>query len=149
MNSIKYLLLFWLLIHANSILAQKDSLYSRASNSTLREGNIEIISDPRLELLIQKHISSNVSKPLIDGYRIQIFFASGTNSKKLATDTKANFITKYPHVSAHIIYQTPNFKVRIGDFRTKLEATGILNEIKRDFPGAFIVKDEINLPVID
>jgi hypothetical protein len=143
----KYIVTIALLLQVGLINAQnqKDSLIT---NSSLREGEIEIIADQRINQLIQNHINSNTSKQLIEGYRIQIFFASGTNSKKLATDIKANFISKYPNITAYIIYQTPNFKVRVGDFRSKLEATEVLNLIKRDYPGAFISKDEINLPAI-
>lgn len=46
------------------------------------------------------------------------------------------------------VFQTPNFKVRVGDFRTKVEATKFLLELKQDFPEAFIVEDKIKLPEI-
>ncbi|MBA3901900.1 MAG: SPOR domain-containing protein [Bacteroidetes bacterium] len=147
MNLMKYTLLLILFVQALAISAQNDSLNAKTT-SLLRDGNIEIICDARIDKLIQKHISLNESKPVIDGYRIQIFFASGTNSRKMATDTKANFMAKYPEIIAHVKHEQPNFKVRVGDFRNKLEATRVLNEIKRDFPGAFIVMDEINLPDI-
>ena len=37
----------------------------------------------------------------------------------------------------------------VGDFRTKSEAVELLNRIKSDFPSAFIVKENINYPIVD
>jgi hypothetical protein len=120
-----------------------------AINSSPEEGLIEISKDARIGELHNKFKSINEARPVMDGFRIQIFFASGTNSRKMANDTKANFIALYPDMPAYVKHEQPNFKVRVGDFRSKLDAQGYFRQIKKDFPGAFIVKDEIALPKID
>jgi hypothetical protein len=126
------------------------ALFAQTPNGTRsQEGKVEIVSDPRIEELLKKHQAINETRQVLDGYRVQIFFASGTNSKKQATDTKTVFMQKYPDVPSYITYQAPNFKVRVGDFRTRHEAHRLLKEIRKDFPGAFIVKDEISFPGID
>lgn len=113
------------------------------------EGKVEIIQDERVDALIKKRIASNEAKPTIEGWRVQIKSFSGNNSKKEANDIKSTFLMKNPDMEAYIVYQAPNFKVRVGDFRTKLEASKFYRDIKYDFPSAFIVKDDINLPKMD
>ena len=49
----------------------------------------------------------------------------------------------------YLIFQEPYYKVRIGDYRTKMEAEKFLNEIEQDYPNAFVVQDEINFPSLD
>lgn len=74
------------------------------------------------------------------GYRIQL---ASESSSAPARKIRAAFIQKYREVPAYEIYQQPYFKVRVGDFKTKLEAIKFQKEIISDFPNSFIVKDEI------
>ena len=123
----------------------KPMVDSSAKNQ-IKEGRVEIIKDSRIDTLMKKLVKINESKGTIEGYRVQIHIASGSHSKKKSQDVREAFIKKYSENEVYIIYQAPNFKVRVGDFRTRLDASGLLQELKNDYPGAFIVKDEINLP---
>jgi hypothetical protein len=109
-------------------------------------GNIRLIQDERVDLLVQKHIQINQNRNGIDGFRIQIFFDSGNNSKTRARSVYDSFLAKYPVMGAYLSFKTPNYKVRVGDFRTKLDAQRFLNEILPDYPNAWIIEDRINLP---
>lgn len=109
-------------------------------------GKVEIIAEPGIQELVEKHIMLNEKQDKTQGYRIQIFFNSGNNSKNNANKVRAEFMAEYPGTEAYIIFQEPHFKVRVGDFRTRLDAQGMLKNISRDYPNAFIVKDEINFP---
>lgn len=111
-------------------------------------GEVSIINDQALDDLLNKHLHYCQNYRYIPGYRIQIYFDSGNNSKKGALNAKALFITKYPDVEAYIIFQEPYYKVRVGDFRTKMEAEGFLKIINADFPNAYRVNDKINYPEI-
>jgi len=98
--------------------------------------------------LLSKKVIVNESKPLVSGYRIQIFSVSGVNSTDKANKERAEFLTDYPDIPIYIVYSTPDFKVRIGDFRTKLEAYFLLQSILEDYPFAFVVSDEVNIPTV-
>ncbi len=111
-------------------------------------GKVEIIQDQKLDELLNKHLHYCQNYRVIPGYRIQIFFDSGNNSKKGAMSIKASFITKYPEVEAYIIFQEPYYKVRVGDFRNRMEAEGFLEIIIDDYPNAYRVNDKINFPEI-
>jgi hypothetical protein len=108
--------------------------------------NIRLIQDDKVDLLVSKHIQINQNRKGIDGFRIQIFFDSGNNSKTRAQSIYETFLAKYPNIGAYLTFKTPNYKVRIGDFRTKLDAQRFLNEILTDYPNAWIIEDQINLP---
>lgn len=111
---------------------------------------VEIIADAKIAALIAKHIAFNENKNGIKGYRIQIFFDSGNNSKSNAMASMKEFTDKYPEIGAYLTFQEPNFKVRVGDFRTRLDAKRLLHKITDEFPNSFIVKEEnINLPSLE
>lgn len=112
-------------------------------------GTVKIIQDDKVDLLVSKHILINQGSQGIDGYRIQIFFDSGNNSKTNAKGVYESFITKFPAVKAYLTFKAPNYKVRVGDFRTKLDAQRFLNEILTDYPNAWITADQINLPNVE
>ncbi len=120
-----------------------------AQTAAAKEGSLEIIQDPRIPMLIERHISLNTSLPgIMEGYRIQIYFDSGSDSKKRAMDVRADFIGRYPGIPAYLSFQEPFFKVRIGDYRIKLEADGQLQKILVNYPNAYVVRDRINFPLL-
>jgi hypothetical protein len=110
---------------------------------------VRIIQDERVDQLVQKHVQINQSLNGIEGYRIQIFFDSGTNSKTRARSIYESFLVKYPDIGAYLSFKSPNYKVRVGDFRTKLDAQRFLNEILPEYPNAWIIEDQINLPKVE
>lgn len=79
----------------------------------------------------------------IDGYRIQIISLSGTNSKIMAEKMQTEFNQKFPKMTSYVTYFEPNFRLRVGDFRTKLEAYRFYQQIIATYPGAFIIRDKI------
>lgn len=113
------------------------------------KGNIQIIQDDKVDLLVSKHVQINQNRNGIDGYRIQIFFDSGNNSKTKAQSIYEGFKEKYPDVRAYLSFKSPNYKVRVGDYRSRLDAQRFLNEIIVEYPNAWIIADLINLPKVE
>ena len=109
-------------------------------------GKTEIIQDQRIDLLVWKHIRINEALKTIEGFRIQVFSDSGNNSKSNAQNLRDDLTTRYPGLGVYLSFKSPNYKVRVGDFRTRLDAQRFLSEISIDFPNAFIVTDQIQLP---
>ena len=108
-----------------------------------------IIQDARVDLLVGKHIQVNESLKTMEGFRIQLFSDSGNNSKTKAQAAHDEFQARYPAMGVYLTFKSPNYKVRVGDFRTKLDAQRFLNEISADYSNAFIITDQINLPKSD
>ncbi len=116
--------------------------FSYAQKNNVDTGKVEFVQDAKVQELLNKHIEIN-SKAPIKGYRVKIHFGSDKNK---AREIRSNFIAKFPNVPAYEKYDQPNFNVRVGDFRTKLEAYKFLKEVQVDFPAAFLVQDEIEPP---
>ncbi|MBA3705998.1 MAG: SPOR domain-containing protein [Bacteroidetes bacterium] len=108
-------------------------------------GKIEMVQDYKVKELLNKHIEIN-SKTPVKGYRIKIHFGADKNKAK---EMKAKFISVFPQIPAYEKYDQPNFNIRVGDFRTKLEAYKFLKEVQIEFPSAFLVQDEIELPKLE
>jgi hypothetical protein len=103
----------------------------------------EIIKDKAIDQLIEKHKEYNQANPGVDGFRVQIFFDSGNNSKRAATVAREHFMELYPQVVAYLTFKSPYYRVRVGDFRTKLEAEGFLIQLTGQYPNAFPVPDRV------
>lgn len=91
----------------------------------------------------EKHLSvwSNISQ--IEGFRIQLIAASGVNSRNTIEQIFHKFKSSYSEIPAYVSYAEPYFRLRVGDFKTKLEAHKTLLVLRSVYPGAFIVKDQI------
>jgi len=107
------------------------------------EGKVEIIQDEKISQLAEQYKKMSLSNPETDGYRLQIFFDSGSNSKNAAANIKLGFETVFPEVKSYLSYKEPYYRVRVGNFRTLIEAVGFQQKIAVEYPNAFPVKDKI------
>jgi hypothetical protein len=111
-----------------------------------------IIQDTRIDSLVLMHrkaMEMNLAHEEHDGivgYRIQIFFDSGNNSKNRAIWVKNQFDSRYSQTPSYIIFGEPYYRIRVGDFRTKLEAEAFLRRISRRYPNAFVILNKIKFP---
>ncbi|MDZ4845144.1 MAG: SPOR domain-containing protein [Chitinophagales bacterium] len=112
------------------------------TSNVIAQGNIEIIQDSRVETLISRYAQVKQKQASIEGYRIQISAGSNRNN---VYQTKSQFYQNFSDIKQYIIYQSPNFKLRVGNYRTRLEAYKDLQEILPRFNGAFIIRDEIKI----
>lgn len=69
------------------------------------------------------------------GYRIQLYNGLERKAKSL----RSRFQIEYPGVYTKLVYKSPEWKVQIGNYKTRLEADRSLNEIREKFNGAIIV----------
>lgn len=127
----------FLLLTGNMALAQKSG-----SQFARPKGSVEIIGDKAVEQLVEKHIELSEKTKTIPGYRIQISSLSGPNAKANAFALKDRFKQAFSGVEVYIAYDEPNFRIKVGDFKTRLEAYAFLQRIKDIYPGN-IMKDDI------
>ncbi len=110
--------------------------------ATAQTGRVTVIGDVAVNEMVARHVELNTRVKTMPGFRVQIASFSGTNSKTSAFNLRDRFMIDYPQVQAYIVYDEPNFKVKVGDFRTRLEAYAFLQEIKEVYKG-YIIKDNI------
>ena len=117
-------------------------LWGQSYSTNRSRGRIEIKGDVAVSQLVQKHIELNERVRTIPGYSIQVASLSGTASKNRAFEMKERVREMFPGVEAYVVFDEPNFKVKVGDFRTRLEAYVFLQHIRAEFPGT-IIRDNI------
>ncbi len=121
------------------MLAGSFALNAQTPADSIQRG---VECDPRVHTLVNKHTEVN-AEGKSEGYRVQIYFGG---DKTKAREAKSRFLSQHSdELRAYEIYEAPNFKIRVGDFRTKLEAYRFLKEVRSDFPSAFIVESEIEV----
>lgn len=151
-----YLIVVFLVLSSGNVSAQTfvktADLFKRPDANT-RTGQLNIIQDPALDTLINRYIlmSKKVYREKnyygMNGFRIQIYASSNRNAREESNKARADFINKFPDIISYNLYQDPGyFKIRVGDFRTRTEATKLFLMISKEFPDSYIVPDIINFP---
>jgi hypothetical protein len=119
-------------------------IYNGASNAQ----DTLIHKDPRVDSLIKKQIQINElttrdSRRNIPGYRIQV---AKSNDRNQVFAIKTKIYQSYPELKSYLIYQPPNYKLNVGNFKTPEEAEPYLQKLIRDFPsGTYLVHDIIEV----
>ncbi len=144
----KTCLIFFISLLSLSVLAQHDFIeeFPAQADTAEVQGSVTVFSDPRIKDFAEeyKNIAGQIHS--MEGFRIQIFFDSGNFSKRNASQAREEFMRRYPGVEAYITFREPYYRVRVGDFRTQLEADGFRKKLLRHYPHAFTVNDQINPP---
>lgn len=120
-----------------------------------QKGEVIVVKDPLIDSLIAKRTELyrnaevvKTNKPIVSafGYRVQIFYGS---DRREIFNQQAKFKNSYPKLSTYITYKEPNYYVRVGDFRTRLEAQRLMSELRPTFPTLFIFREKINAPTLE
>ncbi|RBN51061.1 SPOR domain-containing protein [Flavobacterium psychrolimnae] len=105
-------------------------------NATAQEGKITVNQDYKFEQLLNEKRKTNVSNAVNDRYKIQIF--SGESDK--AKNTLNQFRQEFSELDGTIIFFTPNYKVWVGNFKTRIEAERNLIAIKKSYTNVHLIK---------
>lgn len=139
------------------------SCFAIAAFSQTR-GVVAVVKDPMIDSLIAKRIELNrIAAPAGNpgpastarpgttivsqmGYRVQIFYGS---DRREVFNEQSKFNSSFPELNTYITYKQPNYYLRVGDFRTRLEAQRLMSELKQTFPTLFIFREKINAPNLE
>ena len=127
----------FILIISNQVRSQ-DSTYS----------SVIVHKDPRIDLMIKKESEINAAIKKANarsmrGYRLMIL---NTLKRDEAIEAKTKIYTYFPELKAYLAYQSPYFKLKAGNFRTKDEAMKYQKDMSVFFPkGVFIISDIIEI----
>jgi len=103
---------------------------------TAQPGTLTVHQDDKIIQLLKLKKTLEKENKLADGYTIQLYYG---NLNK-ANSFLRSYRNKYGSWPASIKYETPNYKVWVGNFTTRIEADRALLEIQRNFSSAFILK---------
>ncbi|MBX2972372.1 MAG: SPOR domain-containing protein [Flavobacteriales bacterium] len=135
-----FLLALWLaaplVCAAQADLGPMPTTYPPATDGP---GDVVVTLTPEISKLLNAY---SEHKHPQKGYRVQIFLGD----RATAEATKRAFLQKNPDVPAYLSWLAPNFRLRVGDLRTRLEAERLLRDLKTAYPGSYIVPDGIEMP---
>jgi hypothetical protein len=112
------------------------------------EGKITITQDESIKTLVLARIAEIKNEQKIPGFRINIFYDDSQNSYEKAMQVRSKFMAKYSY-NCEYVYEAPDSKLYIGNFRTKSEAQKALLEILNDYPKAYQRPAKIDLPDLE
>jgi hypothetical protein len=104
--------------------------------------------DPRVDALAKKQAAINTAvkkatSRTMKGYRLMVV---NTNNREEALSAKTKLYTLFPELKAYLSYQSPYFKLKAGNFKTREEAEKYRKMMNNMFPkGVFIVNDIIEV----
>lgn len=130
-------------VKVDSTLAGKTIFDVLPSHWKGDRGNVTVNQSYAVQAALQRHIASGKFKE-INGYRIRIYFSNAQNAREASMAAAQLFQSHFAGCNIYRRFISPNFKVTVGDFRTKSEALAYLEAVRADFPAAFIVREKIN-----
>lgn len=107
-------------------------LLGNALQINAQEGKVNIDQDKDISTLLEykKDLST------VDLYKIQVY----QGNRSGAEEAKSKFESNYDEWPISMEYETPNYKIWVGNFRSRLEADKALIKIKKNYTNAFIFK---------
>ena len=118
-----------------------------------QDGKVEIIEDSLIYILQQKRIEyATTPEPEVTrrpgtkgtalGFRVQIYTGPSRNE---AYAVQARFQRMHSDISTYISYTQPNYRVKVGDFRSRSEAQALMRELRKDFTAVFLFTEQVNV----
>jgi hypothetical protein len=111
-------------------------------------GSVVVNKDPRIDLLVSKQIEINEvttrnARRHAPGFRILVI---STNDRNKVIEAKTKMYREFPELKAYMMYQSPFFRLKVGNFREREEAEEYLSQIQRIYKsGVYIVPDTIEV----
>lgn len=117
-------------------------LFLVVSAGFCQTGTVVINDQAGAAQLIEQHILFNKEHGELPGYRIQVM---ATSSLVTAKEAKAGFLKQFDDYRATIVFEAPNYKLRIGNYTNRFDANRDLQLLLESYPNALIVKDLISI----
>lgn len=110
------------------------------------QGTLNLKQDSRIDRLMQKQREVYANNKTMNGFRVQIFMEIGNEAVAHARSVKGGFEKLYPEIPVYLSYEQPYYRLRVGDFRNRVEAEKYLRILKPRYSLAFVTADIINPP---
>ena len=98
---------------------------------------VQLNETPEVAELYKTWTNQNRSMPHIEGWRVQIM--ASTDRTQIEAG-RVRFRTAYPEVPVEMIHEKPYYKLKVGAFKSRLEALAFITNLS-EFAGAYPAKD--------
>lgn len=125
---------------------KKQSIFEKIQLDSLAKGHITFHTQSIIDSLTAIYIRQSDKTSVFSGYRIQIHTENsfGANIEQLK-QMRNDFEIAFPEIPAYLKYIDPDFKIRVGNFTSRLEAVAVLAKIKKNYPASYVVKTSISI----
>lgn len=106
-----------------------------ASHAIAQEGTITIEKDPEIDALLKVYTEVNSKS---EYYQIQVGFGNYNKAKNLKDKVDVDF----PNWPSKIEFESPTYRVRVGKFKSRMEAERKFLEVRKKYPQAMLLKPE-------
>ena len=106
-----------------------------ATQLSAQQAQVTIQQDPKIDQLVQLYAKVNANSGF---YQIQVGFGSFEKAQDLLNQVEIDF----PDWYSKIEFESPTYRVRLGKFKTKLEAERKYLEVRKKYPDAMLLKPE-------
>jgi cell division septation protein DedD len=113
------------------------------SSITTYAQNIQVNEEPNITRMMAIYANVNkikTAEQTFDGFRIQL---AATTDRRKVDQIQEAFRARYPEVYVGWSQAQPYYRVRVGGFQNRNDATKFMQNIKKDYPDAYIVQDKI------
>ncbi|GGH01153.1 hypothetical protein GCM10007415_41510 [Parapedobacter pyrenivorans] len=129
--------------------------FSCIASFAQQPGEVEVVADPLISLMQRNRKGTNITATatpnrVIDkktatrttamGFRVQIY--SGSDRTEAYAE-QARFKKLYKDIDTYLSYEEPNYRVKVGDFRSRSEAQDLMQGLRRQFHNVFVFTEEI------
>jgi len=124
------------ILSPKSILLNATCLAFLTVSGYSQDKGINVSQDPKFEQLLNEKRKINASLTVNERYKIQIYYGDSETAKK----TLSEFRKEFRGLDGTIVFNTPTYKVWIGNFKTKIEAERNLADLRKKYPNALLIK---------
>lgn len=148
-----------LLIAASQVAFAETEVVTIVDHIT--SGNSNVINQPEkllkrlypVENVVEEEVKEEVARPVngrMAGYRVQVFSDNNSRTAKNEARSKQRVISsRFPKYQTYVMYTSPYWRLKVGDFKTQQEANAAADELRKAFPSYSkeirVVRDRVNI----
>ena len=122
-------------VHVTAKTWQPDTM----KQDVVKPGHITVVESERIKTQMTNYAAHTRQ---LEGFRVQIF----NGDRNTAETLRRSFMGNHPDVPAYLSYLAPNFRVRVGDQRDRVAAESLLEDLRSEYPGSYVVPEQIEPP---
>ena len=163
MNTI-YKILFIALLLVSSVVVnaqQRKAIIDDLQSVKQGQGRVMVFEDNAIKGVLGRSMAPNRTVysgsageqyVKMRGFKIQAFSGNNQRTSKNEASSKQQLINQaYPEHETVVTFDSPFWRLRVGNFRSRDEANEVLNQMKSTFPTfgkeMYVVVDEVRIPV--
>lgn len=128
---------------ANMAMAQNiDAMVSRLDGLSMSGNRVRVTEDVDTRSAVDIVEAQRRSK-VVSGFRIVIYSDNGQYAGDNAEKELKRFRNMFPYINAYLVYESPYFKVSVGDCLSMEEAQMLMAQLTPHYPKAFPKRENI------